>query len=711
MASRDTHLTFQGLEAYSLSHIKVTDQELGTGSYASVFKLDYLGLKCAGKKIHKILLGQESDPVTYTVRRFKDECQILSQVRHPNVVQFLGVFFQKSDSIPILVMEYLPMNLDQCLNGHNLVNEIKYSILFDVSLGLHYLHSQHSPIVHRDLSSNNVLLTSNMRAKISDLGVARILNLSPQMITHLTKAPGTPAFMPPEVMVAEPRYDTSVDIFSYGIVMIHVMSGKLPVPQIEPVRTEGNRMIPVSEAERRDPYLELIGRDHPLMGIIVECLHNNPEMRTNTSEIVRMLSGMVELHPMQFTSKVDMIEYICQLEERNEALEREKLSHKKSQNAAKMEDTREAISKLEKKQEDQLKMKKLMNTMEQAVDHLTTLFTGEVAKVLNDGVQSTSQDLDDLRQKMRELETSAASSLSQRKQRSYENTLPIYLHKQDSAKLRYVRAASDTFLTSTKQNFTSSKEAFQEDGQGDVSLSQENQQTVEIEKEDHSVSSKSNEVPDTITDDELISPLKLTEMKLSTMEPSLKTQKKGTHSSISNTEKRLDTKLAMQSSQCRPKSISVDSNSAEVDPLQITEIQRSKTGESKSSRQPKTMIEGSEMAAPGGTKLLSDKPAQMTERDSERGTDAAVSLVSASKGEAKKSPSSVVHKLQQWQKMLSTGQDGNVAASKKRELESTNARGSTVSKIIEQVNMKEKIIGFTKKLCRNNFKLGRTEYI
>ena len=183
---------FEELEPYSLSEgVTSTDKELGRGSYATVLELDYLGLKCAGKKIHELLIEQEENSMIYAVRRFKDECQILSQVRHPNIVQFLGVFFQQGDHIPILVTEFLPLNLDQCLDRYNLSAERRYSILHDVVLGLNYLHCQCSPIIHRDLSSNNVLLTSNMGAKISDLGVARILNLSPQKVTYLTKAPGT----------------------------------------------------------------------------------------------------------------------------------------------------------------------------------------------------------------------------------------------------------------------------------------------------------------------------------------------------------------------------------------------------------------------------------------------------------------------------------------------------------------------------------------
>ena len=109
----------------------------------------------------------------------------------------------------------------------NLPKEITYSILYDVALlGLCYLHSQNFPIIHRDLSSNDILLTPNMTAKISDLGVAKILNLTLYrwVAWHRLPQHGTPACnMPPEVMVADPRYDTSIDKFSYGIIlMIHI---------------------------------------------------------------------------------------------------------------------------------------------------------------------------------------------------------------------------------------------------------------------------------------------------------------------------------------------------------------------------------------------------------------------------------------------------------------------------------------------------------
>ena len=315
--------TFKGLETYELSEVNVTDRELGHGSYASVIELEYMGLKCAGKKIHELLLKQGND--SYTVRRFEEECRLLSQVRHPNIVQFLGVHFQRGVQVPILVMEYLPTNLTSCINHHGILpKEISYSILHDVALGLRYLHSQTPPIIHRDLSSNNVLLTANMTAKISDLGVARILNLAPLQVSHMTQTPGTPAYMPPEAMVASPSYGTSIDVFSFGILMIHMFSGKWPEPQVGQIRTEHERVIPVSEAERREVFLQAMGNDHPLMELILQCIKNNPEFRAKATEIARRVSELVVRFPVTLINHMELMKNV---EEQKKKVEQLTLAH------------------------------------------------------------------------------------------------------------------------------------------------------------------------------------------------------------------------------------------------------------------------------------------------------------------------------------------------------------------------------------------------
>ena len=315
--------TFTGFDPYKLTGVRVTDRKLGHGSYATVLELEYMGLKCAGKKIHELLL--EQGDASYTVRRFEEECHLLSQIRHPNIVQFLGVHFQqRATHVPILVMEFLPTNLTSFIEQYGILpKEISYSILHDVALGLCYLHSQTPVIIHRDLSSNNVLLTSNMTAKISDLGVARILNLTPLQVSHMTQTPGTPAYMPPEVMVANPKYDTSVDEFSYGIMMIHMFSGRWPEPQVGPSRIKGGKLIPVTEAERRETFFEIIESDHPLMDLILKCINNDPARRAHASEIVERLAEMMLKFPASFTNRLEMLRRIEAVEEEKRALTEE----------------------------------------------------------------------------------------------------------------------------------------------------------------------------------------------------------------------------------------------------------------------------------------------------------------------------------------------------------------------------------------------------
>ena len=303
---------FAGFDSYKLTKVKVTEQVLGQGSYATVLEVKYKGQQCAGKKIHEVLLTQGSD--VYAVKRFEEECRLLSQIQHPNVVQFIGLYFQKGAQVPILVMEYLPTNLSSCIEKEKVLpKEIAYSILLDVAKGFYYLHTRAPPIIHRDLSANNVLLTTNMEAKISDLGVARILDLTPLQVSRMTQTPGTPAYMPPEVMVANPTYNTSVDVFSYGILMIHVLSGRWPEPQTGQIHAVGDKLIPVSEAERRKVFLDGIGGDHPLMSLVLKCVDNNPRTRPHVEEIKgRLLMVMQEFprhHDYQLTLATPAVDY------------------------------------------------------------------------------------------------------------------------------------------------------------------------------------------------------------------------------------------------------------------------------------------------------------------------------------------------------------------------------------------------------------------
>ena len=170
-------------------------------------------------------------------------------------------------------MEYLHTTLSICLERYGILRqEISYGIMQDVALGLCFLQERSPPIIHNDLSANNVLLTSNMNAKLSDLGVAKILNLTPARMTQMTqtKAPGTPCYMPPEALTTKPKYTTKIDVYSYGVLIIHTLCGRWPFPEdaFRPNPRNPESIIPASEVERRAEYLREIGNDHPLMAVI-----------------------------------------------------------------------------------------------------------------------------------------------------------------------------------------------------------------------------------------------------------------------------------------------------------------------------------------------------------------------------------------------------------------------------------------------------------
>ena len=145
-------------------------------------------------------------------------------------------------------------------------------------------------------------------------------------MSRMTETPGTPAYMPPEVMVANPHYDTSVDVFSFGIMMIHTFTAEWPLPSIGPTRIDPanpDRLIPVTEAERREEFLQRISPDHPLMYLIMRCLSNNPQRRPRAAEIVGQMVGVVLEHPPSFENRVEMLQRVSALLTEKRELEEE----------------------------------------------------------------------------------------------------------------------------------------------------------------------------------------------------------------------------------------------------------------------------------------------------------------------------------------------------------------------------------------------------
>ena len=168
--------------------------------YTSFFpQVKYQQIICAGKRIHEALLDVENEGVPEMVSKYLQECQLMSSLRHPNITQFLGLCFLPGTQLPLLVMERLETSLDDLLeNVPNLPLTIKCSVLEQVVL---YLHKRNPPVIHRDLTSRNVLLTTSLVAKITDMGNSRIADMRPgQMVRTLSALPGTSIYMPPEAL-------------------------------------------------------------------------------------------------------------------------------------------------------------------------------------------------------------------------------------------------------------------------------------------------------------------------------------------------------------------------------------------------------------------------------------------------------------------------------------------------------------------------------
>jgi len=278
-------------------------------------------------RVHDILYNSATpQEQAAMLDRFAGECELLGGLHHPRIVQFLGVCFEQGSPLPVLVMEYLHTTLSACLERYGVLpKEISYGILCDVALGLCYLHKHSPPIIHRDLSANNVLLTSNMNAKLSDLGVAKILNLTPARMTQMTqtKAPGTPCYMPPEALIAKPNYTSKIDIYSYGVLIIHTLCGRWPFPEdvFRPDPQNPDAMIPVSEVERRAEYLKEIGNDHPLMCLTRQCLSNMPSRRPEAPALLERVNAILSTLPQPFTNRAEMLQHIQTLTDANQSMQ------------------------------------------------------------------------------------------------------------------------------------------------------------------------------------------------------------------------------------------------------------------------------------------------------------------------------------------------------------------------------------------------------
>ena len=285
----------EGIQGFILKGVTpLNRKELGRGAYGKVYAVKYCQTVCAAKEIHSILIEDVGEAERrLTIDSFLRECRQCSMLRHPNVIQFLGVYYPSTGvggdnrmRLPVMVMEMMADSLTSFVEKHEKIPiYIKYSIVHDVSLGLCYLHNHDPSIVHRDLSPNNVLLTAHHVAKISDLGVAKVIKADSRKT--MTKAPGTVDFMPPECLANSPVYGPPMDVFSFAGIILHTFNQQWPRPtesvQFDP---KTRRKIALLEVERRQQYLDkMIGEAEMLRPLVEECLDDDPAVRPTIATV------------------------------------------------------------------------------------------------------------------------------------------------------------------------------------------------------------------------------------------------------------------------------------------------------------------------------------------------------------------------------------------------------------------------------------------
>ena len=270
---------------------------LGSGSYGGVCRAKCGELPCAAKIMHPTLFDEQNLGSGLYLRKFEEECRFLSLARHPNIVQYLDTYRDPDTRLPVLLMEICDESLTKLLERSPgpLPYHLELNLSHDVALALDYLHS--NDLIHRDLTSNNVLVIAGARAKVTDFGMSKLASVNPRMTK--TQCPGNPFYMSPEAFddSNHAHYTDKLDVFSFGVLLIQVMTRLFPEPgarfqEIEDPRYSTSVKVPIIETERRKPHLQKIEDTHPLKQIALRCLKNKAKDRPTAQVLSENLSEL-----------------------------------------------------------------------------------------------------------------------------------------------------------------------------------------------------------------------------------------------------------------------------------------------------------------------------------------------------------------------------------------------------------------------------------
>ena len=249
----------------SRNDIRMTERILGRGGWGEVRVARFHGLEVAAKVLHETIISE------YNVSLFSREMNIASKIRHPNLLQFIGA---TTEGNPIILTELMPTSLRKELETGGLAYHAILNISLDVACALNYLHLfKPHPILHRDVSSANVLLQpmggvhgGSLRAKVSDYGSANLQHLIIRSVN-----PGGPLYAAPEA--ANPReHSPSMDVFSYGVLLIEMITRRIPLPEERVGLIDGIRRVSFKSLVQRCLIVEY--RHRPTMNDIITELND-----------------------------------------------------------------------------------------------------------------------------------------------------------------------------------------------------------------------------------------------------------------------------------------------------------------------------------------------------------------------------------------------------------------------------------------------------
>ncbi|KAL3378546.1 hypothetical protein AABB24_004460 [Solanum stoloniferum] len=275
---------------------------LGEGGFGYVYK----GVLNDGREVAVKQLKSGSGQGE---REFRAEVEIISRVHHRHLVSLVGYCI--SEQQRLLVYDYVPNDtLDYHLHGKGMPTmdwATRVKVAAGAARGLAYLHEDcHPRIIHRDIKTSNILLDINFEAQVADFGLARLAGDASS--THVTtRVMGTFGYLAPEYASSGKLTEKS-DVYSYGVVLLELITGRKPVDQSQPLGDESlvewARPLLAQALETEnfedvvDPRLGnnfVAGEMFRMIEAAAACVRHSGSKRPRMSQVVRALDSMDEL--------------------------------------------------------------------------------------------------------------------------------------------------------------------------------------------------------------------------------------------------------------------------------------------------------------------------------------------------------------------------------------------------------------------------------